>query len=286
MTNSTTTMDIKKLLAAEDKRQGFPSGTMASLMRQESGGSNKFLADPSAYHYGLNADGKRIAGHTGKVSTAFGPFGILESTAAKPGYGVKPLTSKDFESQLKFAGNYLKGRAKSSGSLSAGLSGYGEGDKYANQVIARIPQTKVEIPQQVALNTLAQRPQPIVGPTPIQNKQPQSVIQEAPPVAVAEYKPEVSTNPEAVQVAQKDPVNAWAAFLEAANSKSTITPEQLAYAKPQFNMPEFVPTRIQSQNPNAEVAANTGFMQPNNRSHQAMTLLNRILNDRQDTYTV
>ena len=72
-------------LDAADVRHGFPKGTMMSLMQQEIGGNAKFLEDPAAYHYGLNAEGKRVAGHTGKVSTAFGPFGIgttSRSTAA------------------------------------------------------------------------------------------------------------------------------------------------------------------------------------------------------------
>lgn len=104
--------DISQLLQAADKQYGFPSGTMASLMQQETGGNQKYLNDPAAYHYGLNAEGKRIAGHTGKVSTAFGPFGILESTAANPGYGVAPLKDKSLEEQVRFAAEYLGARSK------------------------------------------------------------------------------------------------------------------------------------------------------------------------------
>ena len=131
--------NVVSLLAAADKRNGLPPGTMQAVMQQEVGGQlNKFLSDPTAYHYAPNAEGKRIAGHTGKVSTAFGPFGILESTAAKPGYGVAPLKDKSLEEQVRFASDYLAARSKSAGGLEAGLAGYGEGGKYAKQVASRL----------------------------------------------------------------------------------------------------------------------------------------------------
>lgn len=132
-----STQNIAALLAAADKRNGFPAGTMASVMQQESGGSTKFLDNPSAYHYAAGPDGRRVAGHTGKVSTAFGPFGILESTAADPGYGVKPLGDKSIGEQVRFASDYLAARSKGAGGLIGGLAGYGEGAKYAQQVAAR-----------------------------------------------------------------------------------------------------------------------------------------------------
>ena len=140
--------DLVEMLNAEDKRHGRPAGTMLSVMKQEVGGQlDKFLADPSAYHYGLNAQGKRIAPHTGKISTAFGPFGILESTAKNPGYGVKPLQNKSLQEQARFASDYLQARSKSAGGLKEGLAGYGEGDKYAWQVANRI---KSNQPQMLA----------------------------------------------------------------------------------------------------------------------------------------
>lgn len=129
--------DLLALLTDADKRQGFPAGTMQSILQQETGGNPKFLVDPAAYHYGVNAEGKRVAAHTGKVSTAFGPFGILESTGAKPGYGVAPLKDKSLAEQVRFASDYLAARSKNAGSLSAGLAGYGEGTKYAQQVMGR-----------------------------------------------------------------------------------------------------------------------------------------------------
>lgn len=112
---------------------------MASVMRQEVGGNpSKYLNNPETYHYPMNEKGKRIAPHTGKVSTAFGPFGILESTARDPGYGVSPLKGKDLQEQIRFASDYLAARSKDSGGLVAGLAGYGEGSKYASQVASRI----------------------------------------------------------------------------------------------------------------------------------------------------
>lgn len=147
------------LLAEADKRKGFPAGTMLSVMQQESGGNAKYLDDPTAYHYGLNAQGKRVAGHTGKVSTAFGPFGILESTGSDPGYGVQPLQGKDINEQVRFASDYLAARSKQGGGLQAGLAGYGEGQKYANQVMARTG-NPAPVEQQVSPVQLAQAPTP------------------------------------------------------------------------------------------------------------------------------
>jgi hypothetical protein len=139
--------DIQAMLAEADKRNGFPSGTMAAIMQQEVGGqAGDYLADPGRYHYGLNESGRRIAPHTGKISTAFGPFGILESTAAKPGYGVAPLRDKSLPEQIRFASEYLAGRIKDAGSFEAGLAGYGEGAKYANSVAGRISGTPKAAP--------------------------------------------------------------------------------------------------------------------------------------------
>lgn len=161
------------LLAAADKQRGFPPGTMQSLLMQETGGQPQYLTDPTTYHYPVNADGKRIAAHTGKVSTAQGPFGILESTARDPGYGVKPLGDKtNLSEHIRFAADYLDARAKSAGSLPAGLAGYGEGEKYAAQVarrrdggqapvnaVAAAPAVK---PEQVAVTQVT--PAPVVAP--------------------------------------------------------------------------------------------------------------------------
>lgn len=130
--------NVFSLLAAADKQRGFPPGTMQSLLMQETGGQPQYLNDPTTYHYAANADGKRIAAHTGKISTAHGPFGILESTAKDPGFGVKPMGDKaSLAEHIRFAADYLAARSKSAGGLSGGLAGYGEGEKYAAQVASR-----------------------------------------------------------------------------------------------------------------------------------------------------
>ena len=137
---------IEKQLADAEKRTGLPAGVLRSVLQQETGGKQEYLDDPAKYHYGLNAEGKRIAGHTGKVSTAFGPFGILESTGASPGYGVEPLKDKSLTEQIRFASDYLSARIKSAGSVEAGLAGYGEGTKYAKQVMGRAGMKMPELP--------------------------------------------------------------------------------------------------------------------------------------------
>lgn len=131
--------DPEAIMRQEEARVGLPPGTLSSIRTQETGDNPEYMNDPAKYHYGLNADGKRIAGHTGKVSTAFGPFGILESTGANPGYGVSPLANKSFAEQARFAADYLAARSARAGGLEAGLAGYGEGAGYARQVMSRIP---------------------------------------------------------------------------------------------------------------------------------------------------
>lgn len=127
-----------QLLSAAEARHGLPAGTMFSVMQQEIGGQTRFLDDPTTYHYEAGSDGRRVAAHTGKVSTAFGPFGILESTAKDPGFGVAPLANKSIEEQVRFTSDYLAARSKKGG-LKAGLAGYGEGVQYADQVLGRLP---------------------------------------------------------------------------------------------------------------------------------------------------
>lgn len=137
-------------LTAREQAAGLPAGLLASVIQQETGGKAEFLNDPAKYHYELNKDGKRIAGHTGKVSTAFGPFGILESTAKDPGFGVKPLQNKSIEEQARFASDYLAARIKAAGSVQGGLAGYGEGMKYADSVMSRLGQATTPAARQEA----------------------------------------------------------------------------------------------------------------------------------------
>lgn len=215
-----------KLLSAADSRNGLPPGTMYSVMRQEIGGNEKYLNDPAAYHYGLNAEGKRVAGHTGKVSTAFGPFGILESTGAKPGYGVAPLKDKSMEEQVRFASDYLAARSKSAGGLQAGLAGYGEGEKYAGQVMGRMGKSTGNAPVPAAspmsppvmLAAVPEIPQNMVrmaqqpSPTPI-----------AAPTQVAQAVPAINN------IADDD---SWAAFQAQQQQSAPVQVADLGFGQP------------------------------------------------------
>jgi hypothetical protein len=129
---------LRALWTQNEQRVNMPPGLIAAMNGQETAGSSKYIDDPTAYHYPLNAEGRRIAAHTGQVSTAFGPYGILESTAAKPGYGVQPLQNKSLEEQTRFMADYAAARAKQAGGWEKGVAGYGEGDKYGREVFAKL----------------------------------------------------------------------------------------------------------------------------------------------------
>ena len=205
-------------LDAADVKHGFPKGTMMSVMQQEIGGNAKYLNDPAAYHYEANSEGKRIAGHTGKVSTAFGPFGILESTAADPGFGVTPLKSKSLEDQVAFAGAYLAARSKDKG-LAAGLAGYGEGEKYARQVQGRIPNAGPIVPDS--------------GPTP----EGQPV-----PVQLAQAAPVVQTPQGPVPIGYAAPdTGGWKEFQQAMPAQVTPTALSFGGAPKDFNPLAYAP---------------------------------------------
>ena len=222
--------NIQALLAQADKQRNFPAGTMASIMQQETGGNAKYLQDPTAYHYGLNAAGQRIAGHTGKISTAFGPFGILESTGKDPGYGVKPLQNKSIEEQVRFAGDYLNARSASAGSLQAGLAGYGEGAKYAAQVARRRdgrspPVAPIAAPEvQLAEAAAMQVPAPPA-------RAPEQVALQAPP-PVPDAVP-----PEPVQVAQAPQDMGWDSFQQA--MPMGFQPQDLNFGRAQVGTTPF-----------------------------------------------
>lgn len=209
--------DVLGLLAAADKRVGLPEGTMQSIMQQEAGGQvDRFLADPAAYHYAPNAQGQRIAPHTGKVSTAFGPLGILESTAADPGYGVAPLKDKSLPEQIRFAADYAAAR---------GLANYGEGEKYAAQVAARVgKQGSVGAQKQVAAQPLPPTPT-AVGDAGAAPDQPEAVA-EAPAAAAA---------PSQLTMPAGDP---WQEFrAKVAAARAPVQPQDLAYDQPQAVIP-------------------------------------------------
>ena len=221
--------DLIKMLGEADKRNGLPPGTMFSVMQQETGGNTKYVDDPTTYHYGLNKEGKRIAGHTGKISTAFGPFGILESTGKDPGYGVQPLKDKSLAEQVRFASDYLAARSKQAGGLQAGLAGYGEGGKYGQQVMARLGKTSVPAATKpVVQMAQAALPAPVGVP-----------VEAAPPV-VAQA---AAATAEAASVP-----DAWQAFLararEARTSEQPVQVADLQYGAPQMqiNVPDFMAT--------------------------------------------
>lgn len=201
---------VFSLLAEADKQRGFPPGTMQSLLMQETGGQAKYLNDPTSYHYAANAEGKRIAGHTGKISTAQGPFGILESTGKNPGYGVKPMGDKtNLAEHIRFAADYLDARSKSGGSLSAGLAGYGEGAKYATQVARRRDGQPAVVPAMV---------EPVVQ------------MAQAPVVVAPEAAPI-----EPVVVAQADPTP----VTQVPGDPEVVPTETVAQAAPSVAVPTF-----------------------------------------------
>lgn len=124
--------ELDTQLGRQEQSLGLPAGMMRSIIMQETSGNAEYFKDPTKYHYEIGTDGKR-------KSTAFGPFGILESTARDPGYGVKPLAAdKNLADQARFASEYLAARIKAAGgNVEKGLAGYGEGVEYANEVLAR-----------------------------------------------------------------------------------------------------------------------------------------------------
>ena len=257
--------NVMGMLAAADKRNGFPPGTMASVMQQEVGGDiNKYLADPSTYHYGLNAEGKRVAGHTGKVSTAFGPFGILESTGADPGYGVKPLANKSLDEQVRFAADYLAARAKAGGSLEAGLAGYGEGAKYSGQVMARMAPSQAPVARNQAPIQSAQVAQ--LGTFPVQPAPEAPVLVASSP---AQPVPEMVAEAAAAAAPQQVPMNqsdAWQEFLRTVQgARQPINVADLDFGNPQMQVatkiPQFQYQPVDNLRPNFEAFGSWGRRQ-------------------------
>ena len=209
--------ELVTLLSAADTRNGLEPGTMFAVMQQEVGGQReKFLTDPTAYHYGLNKDGRRIAAHTGKISTAFGPFGILESTAAKPGFGVAPLKDKSLAEQVRFASDYYKAR---------GADAYGEGKVYGDQVRGRIAGGN---PTAMARAAVPVSPIAAVAQAPVQLPV-QAAVQEPTQVQAQVQAPVPVDVPQ--QVAQPQAPDEWQEFL-ARSQAAGIRPADLAYGGP------------------------------------------------------
>lgn len=268
--------NVMGLLAAADKRNGFPAGTMASVMQQEIGGNNKYLDDPTAYHYAANDKGQRIAGHTGKVSTAFGPFGILESTAAKPGYGVAPLKDKSLEEQVRFASDYLAGRSKSAGGLSAGLAGYGEGEKYSREVMGRINmQTYVPrrpVPTEAVAPVQMEATKPVQSPIQMAQASVAPIPQEIAPVAQAPQQIAQGIPEQIAQGIPEQGVDPWLAFQEGMRQKQQVAPSDLAYAPQMPVTPDFM--AAVGGTPTVATPQFQGYQRPD-RS-RAMALLRQI----------
>lgn len=153
------------LTSEAEKRTGLPKGAVASLIIQEVGGQlDKFLKQPDAFHYAPGPNGEK------PKSSARGLIGVLKDTATKPGYGVTPLKDYSIEEQIRFGADYLAARAKQAGSFEKGLAGYGEGARYAQQVMNRMegksgrpsPQQLQQLqvqPTQQAVAAAAVRPQ-------------------------------------------------------------------------------------------------------------------------------
>lgn len=184
---------IFEKLDAVDESKGFPKGTMRAIMHNEIRNREDFINDPAKYHYDVAADGKRRT-KDGTISTAFGPFGILESTARKPGFGVGPLKDKSFDEQARFAADVLGAFAKKRGSLEKGLANYGDGPAYAARVmqhvakgdlpteIVKTPGNKTTAPVQVA--SLASAPAVSVQPAPSVTTPIQKSVQQVIPAPV------------------------------------------------------------------------------------------------------
>lgn len=181
--------ELFQSLVSTDARHGFPPGTMASILQQEVGGSlDKYLSNPATYHYAAGADGLR-RGAQGQVSSAFGPFGFLDSTAQDPGWGVQPLQDKnDLNEHIRFAGDYLAARIRQTGDFSKGIGAYGEGDQYAEKVLSRIPAFQS------------------------QDTAPQFAQAAKPPVTPADGTPEVPGSVDATQVAANPVPPEWEQF--------------------------------------------------------------------------
>ena len=127
---------VQKGITEVGKRTGLPDGLMQSIIVQEISDKGEYFDNPAKYHYEPGTDGKR-------KTTAFGPYGILDSTAKDPGYGVAPLKDKnDLAEQTRFATEYLAARIKDAvakgGTMEDGIAGYGQGVKYAEDVMKRL----------------------------------------------------------------------------------------------------------------------------------------------------
>ena len=237
---------IAALNAEAEKKAGLPAGTLSRINKKEIGNNTKFIDDPAAYHYPKNAEGKRIAKHSGVVSTAFGPYGIVESTAAKPGYGVTPLRNKSLEEQARFAAEYLAARVKQAGSLEKGLAGYGEGTKYAQDVMKGLGVRPS--PQQLQQVQVQPPPQ-------AQTEQPRVVAQNPSPMQAFE-----GTVSQAPTMSYRDQVaQEMEAFMSMGQPKSEVEALMMAQAQQEAEAQQAMQARAQAQVPAQEDSFMSAF---------------------------
>lgn len=218
--------NVFSMLAEADKQRGFPPGTMQSLLMQETSGNPKYIQDPTTYHYQPDASGNR-------KSTARGPFGILDSTAKSPGFGVAPLgDATNFAEHLRFAGDYLAARSKKAGSLSGGLAGYGEGPGYANSVMARMG---LPVVSQVAAAPIVKQVAPPAAPPVAVAQVPMVSDRVVVPPVVADATVPAPVEASPVVVAQAPApmqVDPWQSELtRLAAAQAPVQPADLAYGK-------------------------------------------------------
>jgi hypothetical protein len=217
-------------LSNADTQYGFPPGTMASLMQQETSNNPKYISNPATYHYAIDTEGKR-------KSTARGPFGILDSTGDKPGYGVTPLADRNsFADHLRFAAEYLRGRTNAAGGdLSRGLAGYGEGTPYAAAIIKRRDGGAPTVPV-VPPTLVAQATRPTTVPAAVT-----AAPVAAPPVAPAgEPAPVVAAAPPDAWQAYLDQYQKTVAEIKAKDLEYGQKKEAVVAAPPDIEVPDFM----------------------------------------------
>jgi hypothetical protein len=214
---------------AAEKAYGLPPGIMRAIMHNEIRYSDKYLDTPDTYHYPVAADGKHRT-KEGTQSSAFGPFGILDSTAQKPGYGITPLKDKSLDEQVRFTAEMLAKTSKHLGGIDKALDLYGGGTPgYTQKVLQNIANperiaVKNTTPVMASNDVAPAKVVPLASAPKVVPVQP-TVVQAAPvekPVVIAEA-------PKVVEPSVEQPVIAQAeSILPVAEP---VTPEALQYGQ-------------------------------------------------------
>ena len=236
--------EVFKKTDAAEKAHGLPSGTLRAIMHNEIRNSNAYLDEPDKYHYPVAADGKHRT-KDGVQSSAFGPFGILDSTAQKPGYGITPLKDKSLDEQVRFTAETLSKTSQKLGGLDKALDLYGGNTPgYTQKVLANIANPEriavkgSQAPIAVAKDESNIQPKdtnpglaqsapvaPVIAQAPVAPVVQEKAIQQLVPViAQAPIVKEVPV-PVAVPIAKN--VNP----MEEMQAAEPITPEALQYAQ-------------------------------------------------------